>query len=59
MTLKPPIPMIDIALLVGTRAQIVTQVLGPPADGTVKVVDGPHNGITGDVAATRVGQHRR
>jgi hypothetical protein len=51
VTLKPPIPMADIALPVGTRVQIVSAVVGPLAGGTIKVVDGPHNGITGEVAA--------
>ena len=51
VTLKPPIPMVDIALPVGTRLQIITQAIGPSADGTVKIVDGPHTGITGDVSA--------
>jgi hypothetical protein len=52
VTLKPPIPMVDIALPVGTRMQIITPALGPSGDGTVKIVDGPHTGITGDVSAT-------
>jgi hypothetical protein len=52
VTLKPPIPMIDIPLLVGTRLQIITPALGPSGDGTVKIVDGPHTGITGDVSAS-------
>ena len=51
VTLKPPIPMVDIALPVGTRLQIITQAIGPSGDGTVKIVDGPHTGITGDVSA--------
>ena len=35
----------------GVGVQIVSAVMGPLAGGTIKVVDGPHNGITGEVAA--------
>lgn len=51
VSLQQPIPMVDIALPVGTRLQIVQDLVGPVLNGTVKVVDGPHTGITGDVAA--------
>ena len=49
VTLRPPVPMADIALPLGTRLVIVNQIIGPLAGGTVKVVDGPHTGVTGDV----------
>ena len=49
--LQPPIPMRDIDLLPGTRLVIVTDLVGPMLSGTVRVVDGPHTGITGEVEA--------
>lgn len=49
VTLHPPIPMVDISLLPGTRLVVVTDLVGPMLSGTVRVVDGPHTGITGDV----------
>lgn len=55
VTLRPPVPMTDIALPPGTRVQIVTEIMGPMAGGTIKVVDGPHNGITGEVEAAEWG----
>jgi hypothetical protein len=51
VTLAPPVPMVDIALPVGTRLQIVQDLVGPVLNGTVKVVDGPHTGVTGEVSA--------
>ena len=49
VTLQPPIPMLDVALPVGTRLQVVQEYRPPLLKGTVKVVDGPHTGITGEV----------
>ena len=49
VTLQPPIPMVDIALPVGTRLQVIQEYRPPLLKGTVKVVDGPHTGITGEV----------
>ena len=51
VSLIMPIPMVDIALPVGTRLQIVQDLVGPVLNGRVKVVDGPHTGTTGDVSA--------
>jgi hypothetical protein len=51
VTLVMPVPMVDIALPVGTRLQIVQDLVGPVLNGRVKVVDGPHTGMTGDVSA--------
>ena len=47
--LMPPIPMRDINLPVGTRLQITREWVAPLLTGEVKVVDGPHTGITGEV----------
>jgi hypothetical protein len=51
VTLRPPVPMVDIALPVGTRLQIVRDFVAPLLNGTVKVVDGPNTGVTGEVSA--------
>ena len=51
VTLVLPIPMLDITLPVGTRLQIVQQPVGLMVNGQVKVVDGPHTGMTGEVSA--------
>ena len=55
VTLKPPVPMADIALLPGTRLQVIQEWVAPLLAGTVKVVDGPHTGITGEVDASEWG----
>jgi hypothetical protein len=49
VTLRPRPPMIDIPLPVGTRVQIVQDYVVPLLAGTVKVVDGPDTGVTGEV----------
>jgi hypothetical protein len=49
VTLHPPVPLREIPLPVGTRLQIVTDLVGPMLNGTVKVVDGPHTGVTGEI----------
>jgi hypothetical protein len=49
VTLMPPVPLANIALPVGTRLQIITEWHPPLLNGTVKVVDGPHTGVVGDV----------
>jgi len=51
VTLAPPVPMVDIALPKGTRLQILKAFVAPLLSGTVKVVDGPHTGVTGEVSA--------
>ena len=55
VTLKPPVPMVDIALLPGTRLQVITEWVAPLLAGTVKVVDGPHTNVTGEVDAAEWG----
>ncbi|MGC1247194.1 MAG: DUF4157 domain-containing protein [Spirulinaceae cyanobacterium] len=50
VTLTPPAPMQTIALPVGTRLQIIQEWHTPLLNGTVKVIDGPHTGITGKVS---------
>jgi hypothetical protein len=49
VTLRPRPPMIDIPLPVGTRVQIVQDYVVPLLAGTVKVVDGPDTGVSGEV----------
>ena len=49
LTLRPPVPMVDIALPVGTRLQVLREWHPPLLTGEVKVVDGPHTGVTGEV----------
>ena len=51
VSLVLPVPLLDIALPVGTRLQIVQDLVGPVLNGKVKVVDGPHTGMTGEVCA--------
>jgi hypothetical protein len=48
VTLQPPAPMVEVLLPEGTRLEVVE--LRPPLRaGTVKVVDGPHAGLVGEV----------
>jgi hypothetical protein len=48
VALTPPAPMVEVLLPEGTRLVIVE--LHPPLRaGTVRVVDGPHTGLTGEV----------
>ena len=52
VTLTPKaVVMLPIVLPVGTRLQIVSGFYPPflPGSGTVKVVDGPHTGVVGDI----------
>jgi len=52
VTLKPQaVIMLPIALTVGTRLQIISGFHPPflPGSGTVKVVDGPHTGVVGEI----------
>jgi hypothetical protein len=49
VTLVMPVPMVDISLPTGTRLQIVREFVAPLLAGEVKVVDGPHTGMTGEV----------
>jgi hypothetical protein len=51
VTLAPPVPLRPIPLPVGTRLQIVQEFVAPLLNGRVKVVDGPHTGVEGDVDA--------
>jgi hypothetical protein len=55
VTLVRAVPFADIALPVGTRLQIVEEWHPPLLAGTVKVVDGPHTGLTGEVNYTEWG----
>jgi hypothetical protein len=50
VTLLLPAPMQNIALPVGTRVQIIRAWHPPLLNGEIKVVDGPHTGITGEVS---------
>ena len=56
VTLTLPGPFAAIALPVGTRLQIIRALAVPMASGTVKVVDGPHTGKTGEVSVADWGQ---
>jgi hypothetical protein len=49
VTLVRPVPQLDIPLPLGTRLQVVREFVVPLLAGEVKVVDGPHTGITGQV----------
>jgi hypothetical protein len=51
ITLRPPAPAPEVVLPAPTRLQIVHGFLAGVVGGTVKVVDGPHTGITGEVRA--------
>ena len=44
-----PVPFAAIQLPMGTRLQVVREWSPPLLAGTVKVVDGPHTGVTGEV----------
>ena len=47
--LQRPVPFAPIQLPMGTRLQVVREWSPPLLAGTVKVVDGPHTGVTGEV----------
>ena len=51
ISLQPPAPQPAISLPTATRLQVIRGFLGPVNGGTLKVVDGPHVGVTGEVRA--------
>ncbi len=55
VTLNLPIPMLSLALPVGTRVLVETTMAMPALSATVRVVDGPHNGMSGEVDASEWG----
>jgi hypothetical protein len=55
VTLNQPVPLAPLALPVGTRVQVETTMAMPALSVVVRVVDGPHNGASGDVDAAEWG----